>query len=110
MFGIVLRCRALGWLLSETVGYGIESGFELWKSTDMNSALKEIVKRAENWSEHDQMELVKAALFIEQKHNQDFQLNGDDWKIIDARKQAAELSGLASDAEVAALFNKYRAA
>ncbi len=76
----------------------------------MNSALKEIVKRAGNWSEQDQMELVQAALYIEQKHKADFQLNSDDWKIIDARKQAAEISGLANDSEVTALFGKYRAA
>ena len=76
----------------------------------MNSALKEIVKRVEKWSEQDQMELVQAALYIELKQNSDFRLNSDDWEIIDARKQAAEISGLASDSEVATLFGKYRTA
>jgi hypothetical protein len=37
-------------------------------------------------------------------------LNDNDWKIIDAHIEAAKLGGLASEREVEALFNKYRAA
>lgn len=88
----------------------VEAAVKLCNTYHMNADLKEIVKRIEKWSEQDQMELVQAALYIEQKHHADFMLDSDDWKIIDARKQAAEISGLAKESDVAGLFNKYRAA
>jgi uncharacterized protein (DUF1778 family) len=77
----------------------------------MNSSpLKEIFARAETWSAEDQHELVQAAAYIEQKQAADFQLNDDDWKIIDARLEAAKLGGFASEKEVSTVFHKYRAA
>ena len=77
----------------------------------MNSiALKDVLHLAENWSAEDQEELVRAALYIEQRQSGEFELDSNDWSIIDARLEAARLSGLATDEEVEAVFRKYRAA
>ena len=74
------------------------------------SALKEIFNRAENWPVEDQEELVKVARYIEQRQSSGFDLDAEDWKIIDARLEAARLGDIASDAEVASFFGKHRAA
>ncbi len=77
----------------------------------MNSAaLREILDRAETWPAEDQEELVRAALYIERRNSNEFMLTGDDWKIIDARLEAARLGGIAAEEEVSAVFNKYRTA
>ncbi len=77
----------------------------------MNStALREVLRSAENWSAEDQEELVRAAQYIEQRKKKGFDLTADDWKIIEARLEAARLGGIASDDEVAAVFGKHRAA
>jgi hypothetical protein len=77
----------------------------------MNSSpLKEIFARAESWPEADKIELLQAATYIEKKQASDFQLHDDDWKIIDARTAAAKLNGLASDADVKLVLQKFRAA
>jgi hypothetical protein len=77
----------------------------------MNSSpLKDIFVRAESWPVEDQIELLRAAAYIENKHSPEFKIDDDDWKIVDARIEAAKLSGLASEKEIEALFNKYRAA
>ena len=56
----------------------------------MNStALKDVLHRAENWPSEDQEELIKAALYIEQRHSGEYTLTEEDWKIIDARLEAA---------------------
>ncbi len=60
-----------------------------------NSALKEILHRAENWSLEDQNELMQVALYIEQRHSREFDLTNDDWKIIEAR-----LGAIAKDEEL----------
>ncbi|MGQ0484048.1 MAG: hypothetical protein ACT4SY_01650 [Hyphomicrobiales bacterium] len=77
----------------------------------MNStALKDVLKRAETWPVEDQEELLRAALYIEQRHSGDFAMTGEDWKIIDARLEAARLGAIASDEEVASVLGKYRTA
>ena len=77
----------------------------------MNSpALKDVLDRAETWPTEDQEELIKAALYIEQRHSGEFVLSHEDWKIIDARLEAARLGAIATDEEVAAVFGKYRTA
>ena len=77
----------------------------------MNSiALKDILQRAENWSEEDQEELMRAALYIEKRHAADFELSKDDRKIIEARLEASQLGSIATDEEVEAVFGKYRPA
>ncbi|MBI2717777.1 MAG: hypothetical protein HY245_01710 [Rhizobiales bacterium] len=66
--------------------------------------LMDILHLAENWPVEDQEELVRAALCIEQRRSGDFTLTSDDWKIIDARLEAARLGQIATDEEVAATF------
>lgn len=74
-----------------------------------STALKDILRRADNWPAEDQQELVQAALHIERRHMPDFELSDVDWKIIEARLEAARLGAIATDAEVEAVFSKYRA-
>lgn len=77
----------------------------------MNSiALKDILHRAENWSDEDKQELMRAALYIEQRQAHNFDITRDDWSIIEARLEAARLGAIATDEEVEAVFSKYRAA
>ena len=77
----------------------------------MNSpALKDVLDRAETWPSEDQEELIKAALYIEQRHSCEYTLTEEDWTIIAARLEAARLGGFATDEEVATVFGKYRAA
>ncbi len=73
----------------------------------ISTALKDILKRVETWPVEDQEELVGAALHIEQRHSGDFALTGEDWEIIDARLEAAQLGAIASDEEFASVFGKY---
>ena len=73
-------------------------------------ALKDILQRAENWPEQDQEELMRAALFIEKRQSPEFELSSDDWKIIEARLEAARLGAIATDEEVESVLGKYRAA
>ena len=77
----------------------------------MNStALKDVLRLAESWSQEDKDELLRAALYIEQRHSHEFELTSEDWTIIEARLEAARLGAIASDEEVEAVFGKYRAA
>ena len=66
------------------------------------TALKDVLQRAETLPPEGQEELLRAALYIEQRHSGDFALTGEDRKIIDARLVAARLGAIASDEEVAA--------
>jgi hypothetical protein len=47
---------------------------------------------------------MRAARYIEQRQSGHVTLSGDDWKIIDARIEAAKLGDIASDEEVNAIF------
>jgi hypothetical protein len=73
-------------------------------------ALKDVFRRAEAWPEEDQRKLVQAALIIENQHAAEFELTAADWRIIDARMEAARNGDIASDQEVEAFFAKYRSA
>jgi hypothetical protein len=73
-------------------------------------ALKDLMKRAKTWSEEDQEKLVQAARMIEDQHASGFDLTPADWKIIDARIEAAVQGGIATDEETEAFFAKYRRA
>lgn len=74
------------------------------------AALKDVLDRAKTWPAEDQEELVRVALYIERRNSNEFTLTGEDWKIIDARLEAARLGGIAAEEEVSAVFNKYRTA
>lgn len=73
-----------------------------------STVLKDILRRAENWPVEDQEELLQAALFIEQRHSSKFDLTGDDWKIIEARLEAAKLGAIATDEEVDAVVGRLK--
>ena len=74
------------------------------------SALKDVLNRAQHWSVSAQEELLRAAMVIERNQDVDFELNSADWRIIDERIAAAARGEIAGDAEVEAVFGKYRLA
>jgi hypothetical protein len=73
-------------------------------------ALKDLMKRAEAWSEEDREKLMRAARIIEDQHASGFDLSPADWKIIDARIEAAIKGDIATEEETEAFFAKYRVA
>ncbi len=74
------------------------------------SALKDVLNRAQYWPVSAQEELLRAAMIIERNQDVDFELNSEDWRIIDERIAAAARGEIAGDAEVEAVFGKYRLA
>ncbi len=74
------------------------------------SSLSDVLKRAAQWPVSAQEELVRAAMVIERNQDTDFELTADDWKIIDVRIAAAGRGEIATDAEVEAIFGKFRVA
>ncbi len=74
------------------------------------SALKDVLNRAQYWPVSAQEELLRAAMVIERNQDVDFELNSADWRIIDERIAAAARGEIAGDAEVEAVFGKYRLA
>jgi hypothetical protein len=54
--------------------------------------------------------LIEAAVAIERQRADEIQLTDEDWKIIDARIEAARRGEIATDEEVAAVLGKYRSA
>ena len=74
------------------------------------SALKDVLNRAQYWPVSAQEELLRAAMIIERNQDVDFELNSADWRIIDERIAAAARGEIAGDAEVEAVFGKYRLA
>jgi predicted transcriptional regulator len=73
-------------------------------------ALKDVLARAENWPTSAQEDLVNAALIIEQNQASDDEFTAEDWKIIDERLAASARGEFATDAEMEALYAKYRLA
>jgi hypothetical protein len=74
------------------------------------SALKDVLARAEHWPASAQEDLVNAALIIEQNQADDCEFTAEDWKIIDERLAASARGEFATDAEMEALYAKYRLA
>ena len=74
------------------------------------TALSDVLKRAAQWPASAQKELVRAAMVIERNQDADFELTANDWKIIDERIAAAGRGDIATDAEVEAVFGKFRVA
>jgi hypothetical protein len=75
------------------------------------SALKDLLTRAEKWPADAQEDLLLAALVIESSQaGTDFELDDEDYKILLQRK-AENAEGLfASEAEINAIFARYRVA
>lgn len=71
--------------------------------------IKEILQRAEGWPESAQADLAQAALEIEKELQQDtYTATAEEVAGIERGLQQAEQGLFATDAEVEAIFAKYR--
>ena len=71
-------------------------------------ALNDILARAEHWPDSAQEELLRVAERIEKLQAAKFELDDNDWNIINTRLAAARQGEIASELEVKAVFDKYR--
>jgi predicted transcriptional regulator len=74
----------------------------------MTAILKKVLELAETWSERDQEELAQIALEIEARRHGAYQATEEELRAIDEGLAAIERGEIASDAEVEALFAKFR--
>jgi predicted transcriptional regulator len=74
----------------------------------MTINLKNVLARAESWSEQDQEELAQVALEIEARRHGLYHASPDELKAIDEALAAVARGELATDQEVEAVFAKYR--
>jgi hypothetical protein len=74
----------------------------------MTINLRNVLARAENWSEQDQEELAQVALEIEARRHGLYHASPDELKAIDEALAAVERGEVASDQEVEAVFAKFR--
>ena len=74
----------------------------------MTITLKNVLARAETWSEQDQEELAQVALEIEARRHGLYQASPDELRAIDEALAAVARGEIASDEEVEAVFAKYR--
>jgi hypothetical protein len=72
----------------------------------MTNKLKDVLERAQDWPEADQLELAEYARQIESRRGADYQPTGEELRAIDE----ADRSGVASDDEVEAAFKEFRQA
>ena len=70
--------------------------------------LKNVLARAETWSEQDQEELAQVALEIEARRHGLYRASPEELRAIDEALAAVERGEIASDDEVEAVFAKYR--
>ena len=71
---------------------------------------RNVLARAESWSEQDREELAQVALEIEVRRHGVYQASSDELKAIDEALAAVTRGEIASDGEVEAVFAKYRRA
>ncbi len=76
----------------------------------MTIKLKNVLARAENWSEQDQEELAQVVLEIEARRHGVYHPSSEELKAIDEALAAVERGEIASDQQVEAVFAKYRRA
>ena len=74
----------------------------------MNAKLKDIFQRAESWPEWAQEHFVELLLSLEQEYSQPYQLTDEDKAALDRSIEDARQGRFASDAEVKAVFDRYR--
>jgi predicted transcriptional regulator len=74
----------------------------------MTINLKKVLTRAKNWSEQDQEELAQVALEIEARRHGLYHATPDELKAIDEALAEVARGEIATDAEVEAVFAKYR--
>ena len=76
----------------------------------MTINLKKVLARTENWSEQDQEELAQVVLEIEARRHGVYHASAEELTAIDEALDAVARGEIADDAEVEAVFAKYRRA
>ncbi len=74
----------------------------------MTINLKNVLARAETWSEQDQEELAQVALEIEARRHGLYRASPEELTEIDEALAEVERGEIANDEEVEAVFAKYR--
>lgn len=74
----------------------------------MNAILKQILDRAETWSDEDQEELAQVALEIEARRRGVYHATPEELRAIDEALVAVARGEIATEQEVEAVFAKYR--
>ncbi|HEX3440274.1 MAG TPA: hypothetical protein VHT93_08005 [Pseudolabrys sp.] len=74
----------------------------------MTINLKNVLARAESWSEPDQEELAQVALEIEARRHGLYHATAEELQKIDEALAAVSRGEIATDDEVEAVFAKYR--
>jgi hypothetical protein len=74
----------------------------------MTINLRNVLARAEKWSEQDQEELAQVALEIEARRHRVYRATREELRALDAAMAAVQRGDVASDEEVQAVFAKYR--
>jgi hypothetical protein len=74
----------------------------------MNVRLKDILERAQSWSEAAQEHAIELLLALEQEYAEPYELTDDDKTAIDRSLEQAKQGRFASDAEVQAVFGRAR--
>ena len=74
----------------------------------MTINLRNVLARAEKWSEQDQEELAQVALEIEARRHGTYRATPEELPALDEAMGAVQRGDLASHEEVEAVFAKYR--
>jgi len=74
----------------------------------MNAKLKDIIERVETWPKEAQEDAVESLLAIEQELVEPYELTDEDRAAIERSLDDLRHGRLASDEQVAAVFNRYR--
>ena len=81
---------------------------EIWYNASMSNKLKELLERAELWSEEDVAELDEVAREIEARRTGVYRLSEDERQGIERGLASAQEGRFATDKEVDAIFRKAR--
>jgi hypothetical protein len=76
----------------------------------MRKVLENLMERAASWPDEAQAELVEAMLAIETRHGGVYRLNDEERSAVRRGLREFQDGNLASDAEVAAVLDRYRPA
>jgi hypothetical protein len=74
----------------------------------MNKMVETLLERVADWPEEAQAELVQSIVEIETKHFGVYKLSPEERSAIEHGLEELRQSKLASDDDVAAVFNRYR--
>lgn len=74
----------------------------------MNTHVHQVLSRVAHWPEDDQDELAQIALEIEARRHGVYHATAEELQAIDEALAAVARGDIASDAEVEAVFAKYR--